>query len=48
VFVFGETQSPQRLAAFGVIWLALLLYSAEAIGEQRAQAGRAAPGAGAA
>ncbi|MEY4233427.1 MAG: hypothetical protein RL635_394, partial [Chloroflexota bacterium] len=48
VFVFGETQSPQRLAAFGVIWLALLLYSAEAIGQQRAQGGRAAPGAGAA
>ena len=48
VFVFGETQSPQRLAAFGVIWLALLLYSAEAIGQQRAQAGRAAAGAGAA
>ena len=36
VFVFGETQSPQRLAAFGLIWLALLLYSAEAIGQQRA------------
>lgn len=39
VFVFGEAQSPQRLAAFGLIWLALLLYSAEAIGQQRAQAG---------
>ena len=37
VFVFGETQSPQRLAAFGLIWLALLLYSAEAIGQQRAR-----------
>ena len=36
VFVFGEKQSPQRLAAFGLIWLALLLYSAEAIGQQRA------------
>ena len=37
VFVFGEMQSPQRLAAFGLIWLALMLYSAEAIGQQRAR-----------
>lgn len=38
VFVFGEAQNPQRLMAFGLIWLALLLYSAEAIGQQRVQA----------